>query len=158
MLVNPGSVGQPRDNDWRSCYVLLDGDTLRYRRVEYDIETTIRKIYAIPDLDNFLGDRLRDRSVWTAVRAAHARLARLFDAEGLPHVKRDRTYSSRLAQELGIDLRGIRGSERGGRIVMADLRAYIERLRRLAGQPQAAIGQPPPRPTAETVILSSFRM
>jgi predicted phosphodiesterase len=59
-LCNVGSVGQPRDGDWRACYVLLDGDTIRYRRVEYDIDTTVKKIYAIPDLDNFLGDRLRD--------------------------------------------------------------------------------------------------
>ena len=33
---------------------------IRYRRVEYDIETTIKKVYAVPELDNFLGDRLRD--------------------------------------------------------------------------------------------------
>lgn len=59
-LCNVGSVGQPRDGDWRSCYVLLDGDTITYRRVEYDIETTIKKIYDTPELDNFLGDRLRD--------------------------------------------------------------------------------------------------
>jgi predicted phosphodiesterase len=59
-LVNVGSVGQPRDGDWRACYVLFDGKTIRYRRVEYDIETTIKKIYEIPDLENFLGDRLRD--------------------------------------------------------------------------------------------------
>src|SRR3989440_1092839 len=59
-LCNVGSVGQPRDGDWRACYVLLDGDTIRYRRVEYDIDTTVAKIYGIPDLDNFLGDRLRD--------------------------------------------------------------------------------------------------
>lgn len=59
-LVNVGSVGQPRDGDWRACYVLLDEDTIYYRRVEYDIETTIQKIHAIPELDNFLGDRLRD--------------------------------------------------------------------------------------------------
>lgn len=60
ILCNVGSVGQPRDGDPRACYVLLDGDSLRFRRVEYDIETTIKKIYAIPDLDNYLGDRLRD--------------------------------------------------------------------------------------------------
>lgn len=59
-LVNVGSVGQPRDGDWRACYVLLVGRTVHYRRVEYDIEATIRKIYAIPQLENFLGDRLRD--------------------------------------------------------------------------------------------------
>lgn len=59
-LCNVGSVGQPRDGDWRACYILLDDDTIRYRRVEYDLETTIKKIYAVPDLENFLGDRLRD--------------------------------------------------------------------------------------------------
>ncbi len=59
-LCNVGSVGQPRDGDWRACYILLDNDTIRYRRVEYDIESTIRKIYAVPELENFLGDRLRD--------------------------------------------------------------------------------------------------
>jgi predicted phosphodiesterase len=59
-LCNVGSVGQPRDGDWRACYILLDDETIQYRRVEYDIETTIKKIYAIPDLENFLGDRLRD--------------------------------------------------------------------------------------------------
>ena len=39
---------------------MLDGDTIHFRRVEYDIDTTIQKIHDIPDLDNFLGDRLRD--------------------------------------------------------------------------------------------------
>jgi diadenosine tetraphosphatase ApaH/serine/threonine PP2A family protein phosphatase len=59
-LCNVGSVGQPRDGDWRACYVLLDDHTIRYRRIEYDIDTTVKKIYAIPELENFLGDRLRD--------------------------------------------------------------------------------------------------
>ena len=59
-LCNVGSVGQPRDGDWRGCYILLDDDTIRFRRVEYDVETTIKKIYAIDDLDDFLGDRLRE--------------------------------------------------------------------------------------------------
>ena len=59
-LCNVGSVGQPRDGDWRACYVLLDGDTINFRRVEYDIDSTVKKIYAVPDLENFLGDRLRD--------------------------------------------------------------------------------------------------
>ncbi len=58
-MVNVGSVGQPRDGDWRSCYVLLDGDTIQFRRVEYDVDTTVGKIYDVPELDNFLGDRLR---------------------------------------------------------------------------------------------------
>jgi pyruvate dehydrogenase E2 component (dihydrolipoamide acetyltransferase) len=43
-----------------------------------------------------------------------------------------------LARQLGIDLPKVRGSERGGRIVMADLRAYIQRLERLAARAAAA--------------------
>ena len=59
-LCNVGSVGQPRDGDWRACYVMLDGETINFIRVEYDVETTIRKVYEIDELDNFLGDRLRE--------------------------------------------------------------------------------------------------
>jgi predicted phosphodiesterase len=59
-LVNVGSVGQPRNGDNRSSYVVLDGQTVTFNRVEYDFDTTAEKIYDIPDLDNFLGDRLRD--------------------------------------------------------------------------------------------------
>lgn len=60
VLVNVGSVGQPRDGDPRACYVVLSGNTVQYRRVPYDFEKTIDKIYPIPELDNFLGDRLRE--------------------------------------------------------------------------------------------------
>jgi pyruvate dehydrogenase E2 component (dihydrolipoamide acetyltransferase) len=42
----------------------------------------------------------------------------------------------KLARDLGIDLTRIRGSERGGRIVLEDVRAYIQRLQRLATQPK----------------------
>jgi predicted phosphodiesterase len=59
-LINVGSVGQPRDRDPRACYVLFDGNTVRFRRVAYDVEKTIKKIKEIAELDNFLGDRLRD--------------------------------------------------------------------------------------------------
>jgi len=60
VMVNVGSVGQPRDGDPRSCYAVIEDDLVRFRRVEYDWEKTIQKIYAVRDLDNFLGDRLRD--------------------------------------------------------------------------------------------------
>ena len=60
LMFNVGSVGQPRDGDPRSCYVVIEDDTVRFRRVEYPLEQTIEKIYQIPELDNFLGDRLRD--------------------------------------------------------------------------------------------------
>ncbi|MDO4574783.1 MAG: metallophosphoesterase family protein [Planctomycetia bacterium] len=62
-LINVGSVGQPRDNDPRACYVILEKDgpsyILRYRRLEYPIDKAVSKIHAIPQLDKFLGDRLR---------------------------------------------------------------------------------------------------
>ncbi|HAY81374.1 MAG TPA: phosphoesterase [Planctomycetaceae bacterium] len=60
VMINVGSVGQPRDGDQRSCYVILEDQTVTYRRVEYPLETTIEKIYAIAELDDFLGDRLRE--------------------------------------------------------------------------------------------------
>lgn len=59
-MINVGSVGQPRDGDPRACYVVLEDNMVRFRRVEYPFEKTIAKIYDVPDLDNFLGDRLRD--------------------------------------------------------------------------------------------------
>ena len=60
MMINIGSVGQPRDENRRSCYVVLDmGEhTVEYHRVEYDYTITAQKIYDIPQLDNMLGDRL----------------------------------------------------------------------------------------------------
>jgi pyruvate dehydrogenase E2 component (dihydrolipoamide acetyltransferase) len=44
----------------------------------------------------------------------------------------------KLARDLDIDLTRVRGSEAGGRIVLADLRAYIQNLQRLASQESAA--------------------
>ena len=45
-LLNPGSVGQPRDGDPRAAYLLLDLDARHasFRRVEYDIARTQREI------------------------------------------------------------------------------------------------------------------
>lgn len=60
VLINVGSVGQPRNGDNRASYITIDDSHVTFRRVEYDFETTAGKIYDIPDLDNFLGDRLRD--------------------------------------------------------------------------------------------------
>jgi diadenosine tetraphosphatase ApaH/serine/threonine PP2A family protein phosphatase len=45
-LLNPGSVGQPRDGDPRAAYLLLDLDarTATFRRVEYDVARTQAEI------------------------------------------------------------------------------------------------------------------
>ncbi len=47
-FLNAGSVGQPRDHDWRASYVLYTPatHTVEWRRVEYDIQTTQNKILA----------------------------------------------------------------------------------------------------------------
>ena len=41
-IINPGSVGQPRNHDPRAAYVIFDTDaaTVRFNRVEYDIAKT----------------------------------------------------------------------------------------------------------------------
>ena len=59
LMVNVGSVGQPRDNDPRACYVTIDDNEVRFHRVEYDIDVTTQRIYNVPELDNMLGDRLK---------------------------------------------------------------------------------------------------
>jgi predicted phosphodiesterase len=78
LMVNVGSVGQPRDGDNRACYVVLEdglpedstngeldhsspvcSPKIVFRRLNYDFEVTIQKIYSVPELEPFLGDRLR---------------------------------------------------------------------------------------------------
>ncbi len=46
VLVNVGAVGQPRDGDTRACYVIHrpDQNTVEFRRLDYDITRTKRKI------------------------------------------------------------------------------------------------------------------
>jgi diadenosine tetraphosphatase ApaH/serine/threonine PP2A family protein phosphatase len=53
-IINPGSVGQPRDGDPRAAYALWDTNaaTIRFNRVEYDIAATQGKMRAagLPDM------------------------------------------------------------------------------------------------------------
>ena len=47
-FVNTGSVGRPKDGDWRACYVLVSVDAtdarVEFVRVEYDVEEAVRGI------------------------------------------------------------------------------------------------------------------
>jgi predicted phosphodiesterase len=56
-LVNPGSVGQPRDGDTFASYILVEDTQVVYRFVEYDLAKSQTKIRAagLPDV---LADRL----------------------------------------------------------------------------------------------------
>jgi len=63
----------------------------------------------------------------------------------------------KLARELGIDLKRVRGSERGGRIVMTDVRAYIQRLQTLESRPKTATAAAKaPGAAAEAVDFSRW--
>ena len=57
LYVSVGSVGQPRDGDPRACFVVFDGETIRYHRVAYDPAPTVAKIQAA-GLPEVLGQRL----------------------------------------------------------------------------------------------------
>ncbi|MGA1235436.1 MAG: 2-oxo acid dehydrogenase subunit E2 [Limisphaerales bacterium] len=64
----------------------------------------------------------------------------------------------RLAKELGIDLHRVRGTQRGGRIGMEDIRTYIELLQRIAFQrKEASAAKPGPAlPPAESIDFSQW--
>jgi diadenosine tetraphosphatase ApaH/serine/threonine PP2A family protein phosphatase len=52
-LINPGSVGQPRDGDWRAAYALYSPleHAVEFHRVAYDVDRAAAKIRAagLPD-------------------------------------------------------------------------------------------------------------
>lgn len=58
-LVNAGSVGQPRDGNWRACFLVWDQerDTLEFVRSDYDLQKAQAKILAA-GLPPFLAQRL----------------------------------------------------------------------------------------------------
>lgn len=60
VLINPGSVGQPRDGDPRAAYALLDVGTanVSFERIEYDVGETQRRMRA-RGLPEMLAERLR---------------------------------------------------------------------------------------------------
>ena len=60
IVVNPGSVGQPRDGDPRAAYAVLDLDamTVEERRTQYDIDRVVEAV-TDADLPADIGKRLR---------------------------------------------------------------------------------------------------
>ena len=46
VVVNPGSVGQPRDGDPRAAYAVIDGTRIQLKRVAYPVEETIARVDA----------------------------------------------------------------------------------------------------------------
>jgi predicted phosphodiesterase len=58
-FINTGSVGQPRDTDWRAAYCIyhIDSAVVERRRVEYDLAVTQKKIIDA-GLPRLLAERL----------------------------------------------------------------------------------------------------
>jgi predicted phosphodiesterase len=55
-VLNPGSVGQPRDSDWRASYALIT-DKIELKKVKYDIDNTINKLKST-ELEDSIKTRL----------------------------------------------------------------------------------------------------
>lgn len=70
-FVNTGSVGKPKDGDWRACYALVEvGEEtggVEFARVEYDIERTVAGIVESGLPDEF-GEMLRTGGSATPVK------------------------------------------------------------------------------------------
>jgi putative phosphoesterase len=48
IVLNPGSVGLPRDGDPRAAFAIIDDHRIELRRVEYPVEETVRRVEAMP--------------------------------------------------------------------------------------------------------------
>ncbi|MFZ0827388.1 MAG: 2-oxo acid dehydrogenase subunit E2 [Verrucomicrobiia bacterium] len=62
----------------------------------------------------------------------------------------------KMARELGIDLSRVRGTDTGGRIVIGDIRTYIQRLLKASAKPAPAGAGAPARPVAEQIDFSKW--
>lgn len=56
-ILNPGSVGQPRDSDPRASYAIIDLDknSIELHRVKYDVEVVLRKYKSLGIEDRYYG-------------------------------------------------------------------------------------------------------
>jgi putative phosphoesterase len=56
-VINPGSVGQPRDGDPRASYAVIEDGVATLRRAAYDVERTVRDLQRLP-IDPSIADQL----------------------------------------------------------------------------------------------------
>jgi diadenosine tetraphosphatase ApaH/serine/threonine PP2A family protein phosphatase len=47
-MINPGSVGQPRDGDWRAAFALFDTEAqvVHFHRIPYNLKAAQDRIFA----------------------------------------------------------------------------------------------------------------
>ena len=58
VIVNVGSVGQPRDGDPRACYLEVNKNEMYWRRIEYDVQQVVSKIQSNSRLTASTAQRL----------------------------------------------------------------------------------------------------
>jgi putative phosphoesterase len=56
LFVNDGSVGKPKDLDWRACYIVIEHGAATFRRVEYDVKAAAAAIRATELPPEFASD------------------------------------------------------------------------------------------------------
>jgi putative phosphoesterase len=78
LVLNPGSVGQPRDGDPRASYAVIEDYKVELKRVEYPVEDAVR-----PILDSALPDQAKE------MLAEVLRTGRPLSRNGQPKVEGD---------------------------------------------------------------------
>jgi len=48
LVINPGSVGQPRDGDPRASYAIIENQRVELKRIEYPVEDTVQTVLESP--------------------------------------------------------------------------------------------------------------
>ena len=44
LVINPGSVGQPRDSDPRASYAIIENQRVELKRIDYPVEDTVTSV------------------------------------------------------------------------------------------------------------------
>jgi putative phosphoesterase len=70
LVINPGSVGQPRDGDPRAAYAVIEDNRVELKRIAYPVEETIRTIQ-----ESSLSDQAKEMlaEVFRTARSAQPR-------------------------------------------------------------------------------------
>jgi diadenosine tetraphosphatase ApaH/serine/threonine PP2A family protein phosphatase len=71
LFVNAGSVGKPKDGDWRACYAILElgaQEPVQFVRVEYDVASVAGAIRASELPNEFAEDIERGGTQTAAVK------------------------------------------------------------------------------------------
>ncbi len=109
-VINPGSIGQPRDGDPRASFAILDAEarTVTFHRVEYDVEELARQLEA----DGHFGSRFH-RLSWDERDQLKKRTGRLIDPKAAYRELIQRLYGEIIDANLS-NYRGVYRKMEGG--------------------------------------------